>query len=169
MRTLLALTLFAAACSPYTIGGATTPTMAAFGTSRTDVGTICVIRSSAFAQAVTFIVHDNQTLVGATRGQSHFCYEAAPGEHEIVSQTFDSFDHPGRTQVVIAPGQRYWLEQDHENNLGSVISILTWLHVDHARALIDGTEYRVLTEVPGHERVPAAIPFAPARPAVAMR
>lgn len=126
MRITLSSILLAA-CSPYSISGATQPNAVAFGPTRPDAGAVCVVRSSAFARGVTFIVHDNQTLVGATKGHSHFCYEAEPGEHEIVSQTFDSTDHPGRTRITIAPGQRYWLRQDHENSFGSVTSVLVGL------------------------------------------
>ncbi len=163
----LAIAAAACSCSPYSISGATTPTMMAFGPSRAEVGTVCVIRSSTWARAVTFVVHDNQTLVGATKGNSYFCYEAAPGEHEIVSDTFDSADHPGRTSISIAAGTRYWLSQDHENSFGSVTSRLVWIDEGTARELATGAEYRVLTDTPRHEQVPAGVPFAPAADQVA--
>ena len=159
---LLALALFGAACSPYSISGPTTPSLSAFGPARAEVGTVCVIRSSPWARAVTFIVHDNQHLVGATKGDSYFCYEAEPGEHAIVSDTFDPSDHPGRTQIVIAPGARYWLLQDHQNNFGSVTSTLEWLDAPRAQQLIEHCDYRVVTEVPGHEQVPPPVPYVPA-------
>lgn len=153
--------LLLAACSPYSLSGATTPTIAPFGGARIDVGTICVIRSSPWAQAVPFIVHDNQALVGATMGHSYFCYEAAPGTHTIVSDTFDSTDHPGSTQMVVEAGTRYWLRQDHDNSFGSVTSKLEWLDYAHAQEAIEGCDYRVITEVPGHEHVPPPVPYAP--------
>lgn len=161
MRASLAVLLLAA-CSPYSISGPTTPPISAFGPTRADVGTVCVIRSSPWARAVTFIVHDNQTIVGATKGDSYFCYEAQPGEHVIVSDTFDSTDHPGRTQLVVQPGARYWLLQDHENHFGSVTSKLEWLDPTRAQSLIEGCEYKVVTAVPGHEQVPPPVPYAPA-------
>jgi hypothetical protein len=154
--------LLAGACSPYSISGSTRPTLPAFGPARAEVGTVCVIRSSMWAQAVTFIVHDNQRLVGATKGHSYFCYEAEPGVHAVVSDTFDSVDHPGRTQIVVAPGARYWLFQDHENHFGSVTSKLEWIDESRAHELIEGCDYRVVTEVPGHEQVPPPVPYAPA-------
>ena len=150
------------ACTPYSLGGPTQPTLAAFGPARPEVGTVCVIRSSQWAQAVTFIVHDNQRIVGATRGDSYFCYEAEPGPHTIVSDTFDRVDQPGRTQIVIAPGERYWLLQDHTNTFGSVTSKLEWIDRERAQELIEGCDYRVLTAVPGHEQVPPPVPYAPA-------
>lgn len=163
----LAVAAVLAGCSPYSISGGTTPAMLAFGPARADVGTVCVIRSSAFARAVTFVVHDNGTLVGATKGESYFCYEAAPGVHEIVSDTFDSTDHPGRTSISVVAGQRYWLQQDHDNSFGSVTSKLVWVDENTARELASDADYKVLTETPGHEQVPAPVPFAPAADQVA--
>jgi hypothetical protein len=149
------------ACTPYSLSGPTQPTLAAFGATAGDVGTVCVIRSSLWARAVTFIVHDNQRVVGATRGDSYFCYEAEPGFHTIVSDTFDSVDRPGRTEVLVMAGQRYWLLQDHINNFGSVTSQLAWIDRERAKYLIERCEYRVLTAVPGHEQVPPPVPYAP--------
>jgi len=163
MRPALAFVVMAA-CSPYSISGPTAPTVAAFGPAPTDVATICVVRSSVFAHAVTFVVHDNQTLVGATKGDSYFCYEAEPGEHVIVSDTFDPVDTPGRIHAVVQAGGRYWLRQDHENHFGSVTSKLAWLDPTTAGSLIAGCEYRVVRETPGHEQPPPAVPFAPAAP-----
>jgi hypothetical protein len=164
MRHALALALFAtaAACSPYSISGPTTPAIDAFGPAHTDVATVCMIRSSPWARAVTFIVHDNQTLVGATKGDSYFCYEAEPGAHEIVSDTFDSTDTPGRIRATLQPGARYWLRQDHANHFGSVTSKLAWLDPQSAADLIRDCDYRVVDATPGHEHVPPAVPFAPA-------
>lgn len=157
----LAAAAAAAACGPYSISGPTAPPIAPFGAARADAATICVIRSSPFARGVTFIVHDNLTLVGATRGDSYFCYEAEPGEHVIVSDTFDSTDRPGRTAVVVEAGARYWLRQDHSNRWGSVTSILAWLDPYAAADLVAGCTYKRVTEVPAHEAVPPAVPFAP--------
>jgi hypothetical protein len=151
-----------AACSPYSISGPTTPSVAAFGPSRPDAGTICVIRSSPWARLVTFVVHDNGKLVGATKGDSYFCYEAAPGEHLIVSDTFDSVDVPDHTRIVVQPGARYWLRQDHSNSFGSVTSKLAWMDAATASAVIGGCVYRVVTAAPGHEMLPPPVPFVPA-------
>jgi hypothetical protein len=130
------------------------------GPARAEVGTICVIRSSPFARAVTFIVHDNQTLVGATKGDSYFCYEAEPGNHVIVSDTFDSVDTPGRTAITVEAGARYWLKQDHANSFGSVTSVLAWLDPQSAADLVAKCSYRRITEAPAHEALPPAVPFA---------
>lgn len=162
MKRLAALVVVVTACSPYSISGPRQPALAAFGLARADVGTICVVRSSPWARAVTFVVHDNRQLVGATKGDSYFCYEAGPGAHTIVSDTFDSADHPGSIVVSVAPGARYWLLQDHENNLGSVTSKLAPIEEVRARQLVERCEYKVVTSAPGHEDVPPAVPFAPA-------
>ncbi len=151
--------LLVAACSPYSIGGATQPVLTPFGPGRGEVATVCVIRSSMTAQAVTFVVHDNRTVVGATKGHSYFCYEAEPGEHEIVSQTFDSTDTPGQTRAVLVAGGRYWIEQQH-SGIAALTSRLAWVDEAAARTLAEGCVHRALTEVPGHEHVPPAVPFA---------
>ena len=157
---LLALTLVCAACSPYSISGGVQAPIAATGTARPDAGTVCVIRSSPWARAVTFVVHDNQTLVGATKGRSYFCYEAEVGPHTIVSDTFDSTDHSGKIQIAIDPGVRYWLLQDHENSFGSVTSKLAWIDEELAADLVKDCAYRVITETPGHEQLPPPVPYA---------
>lgn len=154
------LAVLCAACSPYSISGGVKAPIAPFGPVRTDVATICVMRSTGTAKLVTFVVHDNQTLVGATKGDSYFCYEAEPGPHVIVSDTFDSVDHPGKTMLTAVPGARYWLRQDHVNSWGAVTSVLEWVDETTAASMFDGAEYRVLTDVPGHEHVPQPVPFA---------
>lgn len=80
----------------------------------------------------------------------------------IVSDTFDSTDHPGRTTIAVEAGARYWLRQDHSNSWGSVTSILAWLDPQTASALVATCSYKRVTEVPGHEAVPPPVPFAPA-------
>lgn len=123
---------------------------------------MCVIRPALMAGAVTLVVHDNEQLVGATKGSSYFCYGAAPGHHQVVSDTFDSTDRPGRLTLDVAAGQRYWVYQDHDNNFGSITSKLSTVDESRARGLIASCEYTLVTEVPGHEHVPSRVPFAPA-------
>jgi hypothetical protein len=90
-----------------------------------------VVRPSHLAVEVTFVVHDNGQLVGATRAESYFCYEAAPGEHAIVSSTGDPLDKDGTAHLSAVAGQRYWLHQDYDNYLGVIVDKLQW--VDEAR------------------------------------
>jgi hypothetical protein len=138
--------------------------MAAFGPTRTDVATVCVIRPSHWAIAVTFVVHDDARLVGATRGESYFCYFAQPGEHRILSSTGDPTDRDGQATLTAVAGGRYWLHQDFDNVFGSVTSKLQWVDEARARRLLDdgACAYEVLEGVPGEERLPEAVPTAPA-------
>ena len=159
MRLLLITGL--AACSPYSVA-TTTPPIAPFGPSPGEAAQVCVVRPSAWAAGVTFVVHDNQQLVGATRGESYFCYIAAPGHHDIVSDTFDSSDTPGRASIELAPNQRYWLYQDHDNNFGSITSKLSWIDEREAKEMVASCEYKVVTATPAHEPLPAPVPFVPA-------
>jgi hypothetical protein len=161
MKPLVALVTIAA-CSPYSVA-TTPPPITAFGPAASTLGTICVIRQSVFAQAVTFAIHDNGQLVGATRGDSYFCYLAQPGAHAIVSDTGDSTDHPGTTTLDVQPNQRYWLQQDHHNSFGSITSELLWIDKSRAQELVTGCEYLVIVEAPGHEALPAPVPLAFAR------
>ncbi len=158
---VLGAALATQACSPYSISGPRPPSLPLFGPARADVATICVVRSAVMASAVTFIVHDNGKLVGATRGQSYFCYEAAPGMHAIVSQTFDSTDTPGSLQLEVAAGRRYYVAQEHEG-VASLTSVLAQIDPDIAGERCASCVHRALTDAPGHEQVPPAVPFAPA-------
>ncbi len=99
----------------------------------------------------------------ADAGQHAVADQFGARRRTIVSDTFDSTDHPGRTQLELAPNTRYWLLQDHANNLGSITSKLEVLAPERAAQLVATCDYRVVTETPGHEQVPPPIPFAPAR------
>ena len=158
----LAASVAAAACSPYSLEPRT-PTVAAFGPTKPDVATICVVRPAHSALAVTFAVHDNEQIVGATRGESYFCYEAEPGEHAIVSDTGDSIDSEGRAHIRVEAGLRYYLHQDFDNTLGSITSKLQWVTEPRAKELIAECDYKVIVGVPGRERLPGPVPRARAR------
>ncbi|HEY1696860.1 MAG TPA: hypothetical protein VGG39_32095 [Polyangiaceae bacterium] len=153
-------------CSPYALTEAPVPPVAAFGPApRTDVATVCVIRPSHFAVGVTFVVHDDGQLVGATRGESWFCYWAAPGRHTIVSSTGDPVDRDGAAELTAEAGRRYWLHQDYENLLGVILDRLQWVNEERARELLeDGScGYKTLAGVPGSEKLPVEVPLAAAR------
>jgi hypothetical protein len=123
-----------------------------------DHAQICVLRTSLLAQAVTFPVHDNGVLVGATRGRSHFCYLAAPGRH-VLTIAADAIEE---AEIVAAPGGRYYLEQEVDNIFGYVKCRAAWVTEEVARELVEESTYRVLVGVPGNERLPGEVPFAPA-------
>jgi hypothetical protein len=162
---LLASCLVFAGCSSYSLAAPKVPPAAAFGPARTDVATVCVIRPSHWAVAVTFVVHDDDQLVGATRGESYFCYFARPGEHRIASSTADPTDRDGHATLTAVAGGRYWLHQDFDNVFGSITDKLQWVDEARARQLLDdgSCDYKVLDGVPGEERLPGAVPIAPAR------
>jgi len=158
----IALVAFVAACSPYTLV-TTQPTLSPARDASPNLGTVCVIRSSPMARLVTFAIHDNAQLVGATRGDSYFCYLAEPGTHTIVSDTADSTDSPGALTLQVAPAGRYWVLQDHHNNFGSIQSELVVLTEPAAIALAARCEYKILARVPAGERLPEPVPLAMSR------
>jgi hypothetical protein len=154
-----------AACSEYTLGEPETPPVHLFAApARTDVATVCVIRPSHMLLGVTFVVRDDDQLVGATRGESWFCYEADPGEHRIVSSTEDPIDSYGEAHLTAEAGRRYWLYQNYDNFFGAVTSRLEWVAESRAHELMDGVtaDYKVIVGVPGNQKLPATIPRAPA-------
>lgn len=150
------------ACSSYSLRTPKTPPVAAFGPARTDVATVCVVRPSHWAVAVTFVVHDDGQLVGATRGESYFCYYAQPGAHRILSSTGDPTDQDGHAVLTAVAGRRYWLHQDFDNVFGVIIDKLQWVDEARARELLDdgSCDYEVLDGVPGHEKLPSGVPVA---------
>ena len=159
----IALILGSSACSSYSLAQPKAPPIAAFGpVARTDVATVCVIRPSHFAVGVTFVVHDNRQLVGATRGESYFCYLAEPGRHNIVSTTGDSTDEDGEAALAAEAGRRYFLHQDYDNVFGVIVDKLQWVDDARARDLLDQgkCDYETISGVPGDEALPPPVPLA---------
>jgi hypothetical protein len=116
------------------------------------------------AIAVTFVVHDNAQLVGATKAESWFCYLAEPGSHRIVSTTGDAIDEDGTAVLNAEAGRRYWLHQDFDNVLGVIHCKLEWVDPIRAHELMDGVsaDYKVIVGVPGDEKLPGPLPLAKA-------
>jgi hypothetical protein len=152
------------ACSPYKLAEPKTPAIAPFGPSSTSVGTICVIRPSHWSGEVTFLVRDDDQLMGATRGESWFCYLAEPGEHHIVSNTGRERDPTGTASITVVGGGRYYLHQDFDNVWGTIVDKLKWVEPQLAGELIEGCDNKVIVEVPGTERLPGVAPLARATP-----
>lgn len=165
--TLAIVTLLTATgCSPYSFAQPKVPPIAPFGpVARTDVATVCVVRPSHFALLVTFLVRDDGQLVGATRGESYFCYLAQPGAHEIVSTTGDTVDEEGTLRFVAEAGRRYWLHQDYDNDFGSITPRLLFITESRAHDFVedDACDYKTLTAGPGTEGLPPPAPVAAAR------
>jgi hypothetical protein len=97
-------------------------------------------------------VSDNQRLVGATEGQSYFCYLAEPGEHTVqANDAIESF-------TAIA-GEHYYLRHRYSGGGDS----LDRVGVPTARALEAHCVYTVLDETPEGRSTPPAIALARAK------
>ena len=147
--TLLAL----AACSPYQIGPPPADPLAVtrpFTPYLDGMATVCVIRTSRLAVAVTFVVHDNDLLVGATRGPTWFCWRAEPGHHRI---TVTAEDGGQRFAVHLVARGRYYLDQGLDYRLGFVTPHGRWVDETSALALFQQSQHRVLQAAPAGESV----------------
>lgn len=170
-RALLGLLAATAACSPYSLGDPpANPDLATrpFTPYVDSMASVCVLRTARLALAVTFTVHDNDVLVGATRGLSWFCYRAQPGRHTI---TMASDDGSQRFDVEMEERGRYYFEQTLRYNFGEVIPQGKWIDEESARPLFQRTSHRVLQGAPASETllvgtdVVGALPAATAPPA----
>lgn len=165
---LLAAGLLAAAsvlaCSPYRLapppaepGAVVQP----FTTYIDGAATVCVIRSAQIALAVTFTVHDNALLVGATRGPTYFCYRAEPGRHRIA---ITGDDGEQRFDVLLEPRARYYLDQRLRFDLGFVVPEGAWVDEITARQLLRRSEHRVIEGAPASELLLTGTEVVPALP-----
>jgi hypothetical protein len=158
MRTLLLCALlFGAGCYSYQLRKPAVTPLEAFGPVASDLAEVCVMRPHWIAWAVTAAVRDNGQLVGATRGDTYFCYLVRPGHHQIESETVDMTE---RAELDAAPGRRYWLHQLVDNYIAVVRTRLAWVDEPAARELIAKCGYRELSGVPGQERLPSGDPIA---------
>jgi hypothetical protein len=153
----LASLAFLLGCSSYTLAQPTQPPIEAFGPSSSHAATVCVIRPSHWDLTATFVVHDDAQLVGATRGESYFCYLAEPGPHRIVSARSDSPDDTAQITFHAVAGRRYWLHQAYDNFFGAQ---LEWVDEDRARQLVESCDYKELVDAPGDDLLPDGIPYA---------
>lgn len=154
-----ALACSLSACSAYRLRDVEAPPIQPFQPPPTPLGKVCIIRTSAIAIAITFLVRDNGHLMGATRGSTYFCYLAEPGVHVLES---DSDDKIETVRFAVAPAQRMYLHQGVVNALGWVSSDSSWVDDKEAYQLMSESTYAVLSAVPAEERLPAPIPTAPA-------
>lgn len=160
MRNLLLLApLLCLACSSYSTAPPQSPVVDPVSPLPADVGRVCVVRTSHLAQAVAFPTYDNGTLVGATKGPTHFCYLVAPGAHEIAMKA----DNEAKVALTVEPGHDYVLEQKLQFVFGIVNVEPAWASADRAKALLADSDYEVLAEVPGREQLPDPNRIMPAR------
>ncbi len=151
-----------AGCSSYELREPASPPLVAFGAMPPSTARVCTVRTSVLAQAVTFPTRDNGVLVGATRGQGHFCWLVEPGPHQITIET----DQIDEATLVAEAGKSYYLKQDVDFVFGVVTCRPVWVDAEAAREAIEGTPYEVLSGVPGSEKLPSLPPFVRARPPV---
>lgn len=139
------------ACSPYSLGAPPeNPALVTqpFTPYVDGMASVCVIRTSRLALAVTFAVHDNDVLVGATRGASWFCYRAEPGHHHIIMTSDDgsqAFD------VDLEERGRYYFDQGLDYRIGRVIPQGEWVDEPRARELVQRSDQRLLEGAPATE------------------
>jgi hypothetical protein len=151
----IALALVGTACKSYELAEPSAPLQPWTAAPR-GLATVCVVRTSVLALDVAFPTRDNGMLVGATRGPSHFCYRAEPGEHEIAVES----ESTATAHLVAEPEGRYFLKLELDGARGRPV----WIPEDAAREDLDSSIYRVLVGVPGSETLPAEVPIAPAKP-----
>lgn len=167
-RPAAALLALAAACSPYSLGAAPdNPELATqpFTSYLDGMASVCVVRTARIALAVTVVVHDNDVLVGATRGPTWFCYRAQPGRHHIV---MTSEDGAQQFDVDLDERGRYFFDQGLDFRLGRVLPRGDWVDDARARELLARSEHRLLQGAPATETllvgtdVVGALPVTPA-------
>lgn len=147
-------------CTTYTLAQPTEPPIAAFGPSSIKAATVCVIRPSHWALATTFVVHDDTQLVGATKGESYFCYLAEPGPHRILASRGDASEDAAQIGLHAQAGHRYWLHVDFDRDFGTQ---LEWLDEDTARPMVESCDYKELVDAPDGEDAPEGVPYARAQ------
>lgn len=140
-----------AGCSPYRLGAPPSDPTAVtrpFTAYLDGMASVCVIRTSPIAAAVTFLVYDNEVLAGATRGPTWFCYRAEPGPHDIV---ISSEDGQQRFSVDLEERGRYYLDQGLTYRLGYVVPRGRWIDESAAAALLASSQHRILQGAPASE------------------
>jgi hypothetical protein len=141
------------ACSGYGVSVAQNPPVQAFAPPPAEHATVCVFRPHSLGAAVITPVTDNGRLVGATEGQSYFCYLAEPGEHRV------RVDDARPADLDVVAGEHYYLRHGFSRGPDT----LDLVDEPVARALAKQTLYTVLDEAPEGRRAPPAIALAPAR------
>ncbi len=152
-----AATPLLAACTSYTLAQPTEAPISAFGPAATKAATVCVIRPSHWHLQTTFVVRDDGQLVGATQGESYFCYLAEPGPHRIVAMPSDSEETATQVNLRAQAGRRYWLHLDFDRYLGTMLESVD---ENTARPMVDACDYKELVDAPGEEYIPEAVPYA---------
>jgi hypothetical protein len=115
-----------------------------------DKSKVCVLRPTPTEGSTVHAVRDNGALVGGTRGASHFCYLAEPGEHTI------RIDPAEPINLTAKAGRLFYLHEEVTEVMGTVVSKLAWMEEAEAKSLITSTKYVVVVSAPNGEQ-PAAV------------
>jgi len=129
-----------------------------------ELAKVCVIKTTSMAHAITFVSWDNGTLVGATRGPTHFCYYAEPGEHDLLVDAHGV----SRAHFTAEAGKSYFLHEK-VRFFGTPLAELTWVSAAEAEKLFPSSTYAVLAAVPKDEKLPEGVPLARAKSATQVR
>lgn len=153
----LVASLLAAGCSSYAVRepaqAPTNPFVA-----EQSLAKVCVIKTTNMAHAITFVSWDNGTLVGATKGPTHFCYYAEPGEHDLLVDAHGV----SRAHFTAEAGKSYFIHEK-VRFFGSPLAELVWVSPAEAEKLFPSSSYAVLAAVPKDEKLPDGIPVARAK------
>ena len=137
-KRIIAFLLLLTGCVHYRIVTPQTPPVDAFADPPYGLGQICLLRPHSLGALVTFVVHDNGMLVGATRGPGYFCYHVQPGLHQITSDS----GNVAAVSLAVNAGGRYYLHQ--------VVRIgpdeLTAIDEQQAMQLLPRCEYQILVD-----------------------
>jgi hypothetical protein len=144
-------------CSHYKLREVDAP-MNPFGDARNGLAKVCTIKTTNVAGAVTFVSWDNGTLVGATRGPTHFCYWAEPGEHDV----FVDANGTSHTHYRAEAGKSYFLHE-RVRFFGSPLAELVWVDAAQAEKLFPSSSYAALVDVPASETLAHGVPVARVR------
>ena len=166
MRVSLACLIWFASsgCSSLRLVKADPPPVAALGQPPAGWAQVCVLRPHWVAWGMTLAVRDNGNLVGATKGNTYFCYFAAPGWHDVATRE----DDPGPWRdvksllVAVLPGQRLYL---HHHIYPFGIFSVEWLDPTTAAELLGACGYRILAGgADPREPQRPPVPIAPGTP-----
>lgn len=165
MRGIIAVLICLApvGCSSLRLVKADPPPVSAMGSPPPGVAQVCVLRPHWIAPSITLAVHDNGQLVGATRGDTYFCYFAGIGWHVLTTEV----DEPGAIQepqsvvFAAAAGQRLYLHH-HMRPFG--IWSAAWVDEGTASRMVGDCGYRVIAAGAGAP-APSPVPSIPGTPA----
>ena len=155
MRAILLPLILVVGCSSYGLVKPDPPPIDAHASPPPGMAQVCVLRPHWLASAVTYVVHDNGVLVGATRGPTYFCWLAAAGPHVITSECDDILRDPIELRALLAPDVRYYIHES-PNPLGHSFE---WVPPEKGAEMVARCGYRRVVSAPSSEHVPPPTPI----------